>query len=74
MKYIKHIVAEMDESLIQRCLICGEVISDYRNTMAPVGTVISGFPQGPVYVSDSKNPQIFSSEISTIDSSTDCDQ
>lgn len=72
MEYIKHIVAEMDESLIQRCLICGEVISDYRNTMAPAGTVISGFTQGPVYVSDSKNPQIYCTELSEGETAKNC--
>ena len=63
MELTKHIVAEMDGSMIQRCLICGEVISDYRNAMWPNGqSAPKGWESGPVYVSNTKNPQIFKTE------------
>lgn len=51
MDIIKHIVIDMDESMVQRCIICGEVISDYTNTMKPKGDPMpKGFPSGDVYV------------------------
>jgi len=59
MKFMKHIVADMDESLVQRCLICGETICDYTNTMYPKGTPSpQGYAAGNVYVSQNRNPTI----------------
>lgn len=56
--YTKHFVLTMDGSYVQRCLFCGEVISDYRNTMSPAGTPPpQGVPAGNVYVSNG-NPRI----------------
>lgn len=51
-KYIKHTVGEMDEDMVQRCVICGEIISDYRNAMVPAGQKLpKGFEPGIIYVS-----------------------
>lgn len=51
-KYKKHIVADMDNSMIQRCIICGEIISDYTNAMWPSGqSPPKGFGAGEVYIS-----------------------
>jgi hypothetical protein len=56
--FTRHIVAEMDESMVQRCLICGIIISDYRNTMSPAGTPPPvGYAAGEVFVSEG-NPRI----------------
>lgn len=50
--YIQHYVTEMDESMMQRCLYCGEVVSDYRNAMWPADQgPPRGFPTGELYVS-----------------------
>lgn len=58
--YIKHIVADMDESIIQGCLICGEIINDYSNVMWPQGQEPpKGYPAGNVYISKNTNPTIF---------------
>lgn len=55
--FYRHTVLSM-EGLVQKCIICGETISDYRNTMAPEGTPPpQGFAAGIVYVSDG-NPVI----------------
>lgn len=52
MHFTKHIVADMDDSMIQRCLICGTVISDYQNTFYPKDQEpTKGFPAGEIYVS-----------------------
>lgn len=51
-KYIKHEVVEMDENMIQRCVVCGCIISDYRNCAWPSDqSPPSGFVAGSVYVS-----------------------
>lgn len=56
--YIKHTVVDMDESMVQRCVLCGEVISDYRNSIAPEGTPpLKGWAAGDIYVSERKNPR-----------------
>lgn len=66
MKFTKHIVADMDESLVQRCLICGEAISDYTNTMQPYGTPApKGFAAGNIYISNTNNPRISTIEEPT---------
>lgn len=50
LNYTKHIVGELVGG-IQRCVICGLVITDYRNAMVPDDTPpLRGFPEGPVYV------------------------
>ncbi len=60
--FIKHIVANMDGSMVQRCLICGEIISDYRNAMWPSGqSPPSGWGSGPVYIL-AGNPTTYMSE------------
>jgi hypothetical protein len=30
-KFIEHFVTTMDDSMVQKCFFCGEIISDYRN-------------------------------------------
>ena len=47
----------MDESMVQRCLICGIIISDYRNTMSRAGTPPAGYAAGEVFFSEG-NPRI----------------
>ena len=51
----KHYVNEMDSSQVQKCIICGETIADYRNVSSSDGKPIKGFPPGEIYVS-SGNP------------------
>lgn len=63
MLYIKHHVGEMVD-LVQRCIICGEVIADYRNVMIhppPTGP-IKGWEAGPLYISQGTNPTTFRSD------------
>jgi hypothetical protein len=49
-QFVRHIVGQLDEG-VQRCVICGEIISDYRNTMMPAGTPPpKGFGAGEVFV------------------------
>jgi hypothetical protein len=49
--YVRHIVGEMTEEGIQGCVICGEIITDYRGAMVPEGTPpLRGFDAGDIYV------------------------
>jgi hypothetical protein len=51
-QYVEHHVNDMDETLLQRCVLCGEIITDYRNIMYRVEDgPPAGFRAGPVYVS-----------------------
>lgn len=57
-QYIKHHVADMNSSMVQKCIVCGAIISDYRNVMCIEGNqIVVGFPAGDIYVS-SGNPII----------------
>lgn len=50
MRAIQHLVSNLSLDGVQPCLRCGEVLTDYRNTMVPVETpALGGFPPGPVY-------------------------
>jgi hypothetical protein len=61
--YKKHIVSEMDETMIQRCIMCGEVISDYSHTAWPAGqSPPKGWAAGVVYVMPGC-PTIMTTEI-----------
>lgn len=67
MKFTKHIVADMDASMVQRCLICGTVINDYRNLVQASGSPVpKEYAAGEVFISDTNNPR-----ISTIQEPTD---
>ena len=60
-KYTHHVVSKIDETAVQRCVICGSVICDYRNTavvFSSDGTNTPlGYPAGAVYMSEG-NPVI----------------
>lgn len=59
MNFTQHQVAEMDSTMVQRCLICGEVISDYRGMIGPIDNPLpQGYAPGAVYVSNTRNPRI----------------
>jgi len=46
----RHVVTEMDETMIQRCVICGKVISDYSNSAWPEGQQLpKGFEAGEIF-------------------------
>lgn len=67
--FTRHIVADMDASMVQRCLICGEIISDYRNAMWPNGQdPPKGWGSGPVYVLGG-NPTTYMSEAAMAETS-----
>lgn len=52
-KYTKHLVEEMDNSRVQKCILCGAVINDYRNAMIPEGQSPSkGYSAGYIYVGE----------------------
>ena len=55
-KFVKHIVGPY-EGHMQFCLICGEVICDYRHVLYQ-GSPPSGFAEGELYI-QGKNPQSF---------------
>lgn len=62
-KYIRHVVGPMVD-LIQHCVICGEVIADYRGAMvhpAPTGP-IQGWAEGNLFISVATNPTTFKTE------------
>lgn len=50
MNTVKHIAGEMIEG-VQYCLICGQVLCDYRGAVSPEkGWVPQGWPDGFIYV------------------------
>ncbi len=56
--YKRHVVTDMDETQVQRCVLCGQVISDYRGAMVPDGMQMpKGFASGDVYVREG-NPRM----------------
>ena len=49
--WLKHMVGDMDGTMVQRCLICGYVVSDYRNAMWPTDCKPpQGYGAGNVYI------------------------
>ncbi len=67
-----HIVAEMDETLIQRCVICGEIIADYRNVLyIKDDGPPTGWSAGRVYVLEG-NPKIFKTDLAPADPFLPC--
>ncbi len=61
-KYISHICGALIDG-VQRCVLCGEIISDYRGAMVEAGSgPLKGFEEGKtICISELKNPQIFTS-------------
>lgn len=58
--FIEHYVLDMDDSMVQRCVICGEVISDYSNSIWPTDSEPPrGFYEGHVYVSAHGNATVY---------------
>jgi hypothetical protein len=56
--YTQHTCGELNAELMQYCIVCGAVISDYRNAMWPGDQEPpKGYEPGPVYVSEG-NPKI----------------
>ncbi len=49
-EFVRHYVRDMESDLMQVCIYCGELISDYRNTMVYGGGKIKGWSEGYVYV------------------------
>ena len=71
--FIKHQVVDMDESMIQNCVLCGEEICDYSNASWPSGQgAPKGYPAGSVFVSIQTSPQQFTREISDRDTYENC--
>lgn len=49
--FVSHRVVEMDESMVQRCIYCGQMISDYSSSLWPSDQPPpKGFDAGEVYV------------------------
>lgn len=72
MQYTRHIVADMDETMVQRCLICGEVISDYRTCMYEINAgVPKGWAAGELFVRGG-NPRITNRNIGEGDTFINC--
>lgn len=51
MKFIRHIVLQM-EGLVQRCVVCGQIVDDERNSVWPEGMEPRGWQPGPLYISE----------------------
>lgn len=69
--YVRHVAGEMND-MVQQCVICGTIISDYRNVMVPNGQSFpKGFPAGEIFVSEG-NPTIMSRLLSDNETFTDC--
>jgi hypothetical protein len=60
---IRHYVNDMDETKVQHCLFCGEVVCDLRNIMYLLDDgPPKGFAAGPVYVSSGNPKQLISQD------------
>lgn len=74
-KYIHHIAGSMING-VQRCVICGFEIADYRNGMvfpAPKqGDTIQGWAEGDIYFSETKNPTIINTLLHEKDTFINC--
>jgi hypothetical protein len=49
MNATKHIVSEMDEHKVQRCILCGKTILDLNGTSS-TGGFNNGYAPGEIYV------------------------
>jgi hypothetical protein len=72
-KIIRHVVTEMDDEMIQRCVICGEIICDYsRGVMYPATQEPpKGWAAGDLYI-QGKNPTVYSTTIGDDEDFEDC--
>jgi len=58
-RFIQHCISEMDNNGMQRCIVCGEILTYYSGIMAPVGSqALRGFDPGVIYVSLGQQPRI----------------
>lgn len=72
-KIIRHVVAEMDDDMIQRCVICGKIICDYSGgVMYPADhEPPKEFPAGEIFI-QGKNPTVYFNTIGENDQFEDC--
>ena len=50
MNYTRHIAGELIQG-VQRCVVCGFILSDYRNTLTSTPHIpLKGWSEGAVYV------------------------
>jgi hypothetical protein len=72
--YTEHIVIDMDDSMVQRCILCGETIADYREVSWHKGMgQPKGWAAGSVFVSPRyQQPIIYKNEINDNETSTRC--
>lgn len=72
MKYIEHNLGEYKDG-IQRCVVCGEIIFDYTNTISPSIDTIEemGWREGEFYASVG-NPSTMLSNRPTDGTITKC--
>lgn len=72
--YTEHIVNEMDESMVQRCVLCGEVIEDYNGCSWPANQdPPTGWPAGSVFVMKNGGVTHLKRELDADDRSVKCD-
>ncbi len=72
-EYIKHVVVDMDESMVQNCVLCGETICDYRGAVWPIEqSSPKGWGSGDVFLSVKKNPTMMTSVLSNQDTFKPC--
>ena len=74
MEYTKHILGEYDTFAdVQYCVICGKMLVDNRNAMYPAGSPPpKGWAEGELYVSNTSNPQIFTTMLDAGDTVKNC--
>lgn len=54
---VEHVVGPLLDSGVQECSRCGEIVTDYRNTMVPAGTPpLTGLSVGSKYVKIENGP------------------
>lgn len=71
-EYLEHTVTELDDSGIQYCVKCSEIISDYRGTVSFDGSIPKGFAAGTVYVTVKGNPRITTTFLGENEIAYDC--
>jgi len=72
-KYTRHIAGEMD-GLVQRCVLCGQIICDYRGAMVypPSAEPPKGWEPGEIFISVKTNPTHIVSQVFDEDEVESC--
>ncbi len=70
--FVKHFVDNMDETLVQACVLCNEIISNSQDAVFPEGyQVPRGFAEGDIFISRG-NPDIYTKRLPKNSSFENC--